>query len=295
MNQWAKTAYAKDVEQANLISKEKQTEEKAATAIWYDHRESILLPYLNGDKFLVRMLLDITKAMKEWMGSLGWTFKDGKFYGITKGAKVVCTKSNIGHVGYVLDLMESDIKFRITTLNTTYVGNWLTIESDWGLTILPDDVDISKQMTASEALKWLQTDKKTEVHKGAIEHVAALPEVTDLSWGVIKVKHSGDNLRFKDAKLYPGGATAWDWGLTGTHHNPGIQYADIQEILDSGVDQIILSRGQYGNLGVTNGLTEQIEGEDVIVHVAKTTEAVNMYENLRKQGVNVGIIIHSTC
>jgi len=112
---------------------------------------------------------------------------------------------------------------------------------------------------------------------------------------VIKVKHSGETRSFKDAKLYPGRATAWDWGITGTHHNPGIQYEDIREILDSGVDHIILSKGQYRKLGITSGLTEQIAQENVTVHVAQTEEAVELYESLRKQGVNVGIIIHSTC
>jgi hypothetical protein len=28
---------------------------------------------------------------------------------------------------------------------------------------------------------------------------------------------------FKDAKLFPGGARAWDWRETGTGHVPGIQ------------------------------------------------------------------------
>jgi len=102
-------------------------------------------------------------------------------------------------------------------------------------------------------------------------------------------------LSFKDAKLFPGRATAWYWSITGTHHNPVVQYEDIREILDTGVNHIILSKGQYGNLGITSGLTEQIAQENVTVHVAKTEEAVGIYESLRKQGVSVGIIIHSTC
>jgi len=295
MNQWAKTADASDVARANLICIKKQTDEKAATASWYHHREGVLLPYLGNDKNVVDILLNITLAMEDWLGPLGWAFKDGMFHGITTGTKVVCTKSNIGHVGYVEELMESDIQFRISTMSQSFRGDYQTVQSEWGLTVLPDDADISKQMTASEALKYLHTEK-TPVVEGKVETpVLSLPEVADLSWGLIKVKHSGENLSFKDAKLYPGRATAWDWSITGTHHNPGIQYEDIREILDAGVDHIILSRGQYGKLGITNGLTDQIEQENVTVHVAQTEDAVKLYERYRKQCFNVGIIIHSTC
>jgi hypothetical protein len=253
------------------------------------------MPFFGGDKFLVDIVLELTLAMKDWLGPLGWTFKNGMFHGITKGTKVVCTKSNIGHLGYVHDLVGCDMQFRILTMNQTFEGTYDVVQSDWGLTVLPDEVDISKQMTASEALKYIHVEKRRVVEKKEEPVHLVLPEVTNLSWGVIKVKHSGETLTFKDAKLYPGKATAWDWGLTGTHHNPGIQYADIREILDSGVDNIVLSRGQYGKLGITNALLEQLEQEGITAHVAETKEAVSMYENFRKQGLNVGIIIHSTC
>jgi len=295
LNQWAKTAQASDVERANLILKKEQSEEEVVMASWYNERETILLPYFNGNQFLARVVLEITMAMKDWLGSLGWSFKDGVFLGIRKGTKVVCTKSNLGHVGYVEDLQGPNIWFRIVTMNESYAGSYEIVQADWGLTVLPDNADISKQMTASEALKYLQIEKKDVDEKKVEEANLSLPEVLNLSWGVIKVKHSGDTLTFKDAKLYPGHATAWDWGETGTHHNPGIQYADVREILNAGVDRIILTRGQYGNLGITNGLVDQIEQEDVAVDVAQTEEAVTMYERYRKQGVNVGIIIHSTC
>jgi len=44
--------------------------------------------------------------------------------------------------------------------------------------------------------------------------------VSSFRWGQIVV--SADRT-FKDARLYPGGVEEWDWGKTGTRHDPGIQ------------------------------------------------------------------------
>jgi hypothetical protein len=57
------------------------------------------------------------------------------------------------------------------------------------------------------------------------------PRITQLSWGRLEV--DGDQT-FKDAKLFPGGAREWDWRETGTHHVPGIQPADLEELLAHG-------------------------------------------------------------
>ena len=54
------------------------------------------------------------------------------------------------------------------------------------------------------------------------------PAITHLSWGKLEVADHGT---FKDAKLWPGGARAWDWSETGTRHEPGIQPADVAELL----------------------------------------------------------------
>ena len=59
-----------------------------------------------------------------------------------------------------------------------------------------------------------------------MEQEANSPRVTHLSWGHLEVE--GVDGSFKDAKLFPGGARAWDWNETGTNHEPGIQPADIE-------------------------------------------------------------------
>ena len=66
------------------------------------------------------------------------------------------------------------------------------------------------------------------------------PRITHISWGRMEV----DGLeRGKDFKLFPGGGREWDWSETGTHHVPGIQPADVLELIARGSEVLVLSRG----------------------------------------------------
>src|SRR5438552_10987238 len=73
----------------------------------------------------------------------------------------------------------------------------------------------------------------TEKHKQS-------PRITHISWGRMEVEGLGSG---RDFKLYPGGGREWDWAETGTHHVPGIQPADLQELLDHGSQVVVLTRG----------------------------------------------------
>jgi hypothetical protein len=98
----------------------------------------------------------------------------------------------------------------------------------------------------------------------------------------------------KDFKLYPGGGGPWDWNETGTRHSPGIQPADVQDLLDHGATTIVLSRGMQLRLQVDPGTVELLERLPVTVHVAETTEAVRIY-NAAIETAPVGGLFHSTC
>jgi hypothetical protein len=117
------------------------------------------------------------------------------------------------------------------------------------------------------------------------------PAIAHISWGKLEVAGHGV---FKDAKLYPGGARAWDWGETGTRHEPGIQPADVQELLDHGAEVIVLSRGMHKRLQTCPETLDLLQGQGVAVHVLETEEAVAKYEALRGT-TRVGALIHSTC
>ncbi len=117
------------------------------------------------------------------------------------------------------------------------------------------------------------------------------PHITRLSWGRVEVEDHG---LFKDAKLYPGGCREWDWRETGTGHVPGIQPADLEELLQHGAAVVVLSRGTYGRLQVCPETLQMLKDRGIPVHVLHTKEAVEVYNECREKGPVVGLI-HSTC
>ena len=116
------------------------------------------------------------------------------------------------------------------------------------------------------------------------------PRITQLSWGRLETE-SGV---FKDVKLYPGGVEEWDWNETGTSHDPGIQPADVERLLQRGSTVVILSRGFHECLGVAPETLEMLEEREIPAHVLQTEEAARLYEELRETE-QVGALIHSTC
>jgi len=119
------------------------------------------------------------------------------------------------------------------------------------------------------------------------------PRITHISWGRLEVDDGAQT--FKDAKLYPGGAREWDWNETGTSHSPGIQFADVQELLDHGAETVVLSRGMNERLQVTSDTLERLEDAGVETHVLETTRAVERFNELRDEEMSVGGLFHSTC
>ena len=118
------------------------------------------------------------------------------------------------------------------------------------------------------------------------------PRVISLSWGRIEVE--GCEAPYKDAKLFPGGSREWDWTETGTSHQPGIQPADVEELLDHGARVIVFGRGIHGRLGVCPETLELLEQRGAQVRVHQSEEAVRVYNELAEKEV-VGALVHSTC
>ncbi|MGW8319518.1 MAG: Mth938-like domain-containing protein [Candidatus Promineifilaceae bacterium] len=118
------------------------------------------------------------------------------------------------------------------------------------------------------------------------------PKITKLSWGALNVE--GYDKPFKDAKLYPGGARKWDWNETGTRHDPGIQPADVEELLAHGATVVVLSKGINRRLRIMPETRQWLEEKGVGLYVLQTEEAVKRYNELRQEQA-VGALIHSTC
>lgn len=123
------------------------------------------------------------------------------------------------------------------------------------------------------------------------ETFAGPPRVERLRWGQVTL---AGGRRFKDVKLYPGGAREWDWAETGTHHSPGIQPSDVRELLDHGATVVVLSLGQLGRLAVAAETLRELEDLGIEVHMLRTPAAVERYNRLRRQAP-VGALLHSTC
>jgi hypothetical protein len=118
------------------------------------------------------------------------------------------------------------------------------------------------------------------------------PRIVSASWGRMLIENVGAG---KDLKLWPGGGREWDWSETGTHHVPGIQAADVQELLDHGSEIVVLSRGMQLQLLTCGETLALLESRGIDVHVAETSEAVKIYNDLAAAGAAVGGLFHSTC
>lgn len=117
------------------------------------------------------------------------------------------------------------------------------------------------------------------------------PQITSLSWGQIEVAQHG---LFKDLKAYPGGVREWDWNETGTRHSPGIQPADVEELIEGGAEVIVLSRGMLKRLKVCPETVTMVEARGIVCHVLPTDKAVGLYNDL-SAAERVGGLFHSTC
>lgn len=119
------------------------------------------------------------------------------------------------------------------------------------------------------------------------------PRISSFSWGKVAIEGFDD--KFKDVKLYPGGVRKWDWNESGTAHSPGIQIAEVEELVENGAKEIILSRGVYRRLKVKDDTLEYLESQGIPVHILDTNNAVKKYNELAEANKKVGALIHSTC
>ncbi|KAM3837567.1 mth938 domain-containing protein isoform 1-T2 [Vipera latastei] len=119
------------------------------------------------------------------------------------------------------------------------------------------------------------------------------PEIASLSWGRMSVR--GCPTTYKDCKVWPGGSRTWDWRETGTEHIPGVQPADVKEVLEKGVKTLVIGRGMSEALQVPPATVEYLKKHGIDVMVLQTEQAVKEYNILASQGVRVGGVFHSTC
>ncbi|CAF0972383.1 unnamed protein product [Didymodactylos carnosus] len=123
------------------------------------------------------------------------------------------------------------------------------------------------------------------------------PKINSISWGHMDVDGIGKG---KDFKLYPGGASEWDWNVSNTKHTPGIQLMDVEELIRHESEYIVLSKGMKNQLEISKEVREHLEnvkGSSSIkeYYIKTTEEAVEIYNKLANGNKRVGALIHSTC
>ena len=126
----------------------------------------------------------------------------------------------------------------------------------------------------------------------AMENRNRSPRINHVSWGRLEVE--GEAEPCKDAKLFPGGSREWNWRESGTSHNPGIQIADFQELLEHGSKVVVLSRGMAKCLRVPSETFEFLEPRQIPVHLLPTQHAAALYNKLARTQL-VGGLFHTTC
>jgi hypothetical protein len=117
--------------------------------------------------------------------------------------------------------------------------------------------------------------------------------ILQVIWGEIT---TFDGSKYKDCKLKGTASSAWNWGLTNTHHSPGIQIADLEDLIDENTTTVILSRGMNDVLKTMPETMDFLKAKGLTVHHLKTKEAVILYNTLVKDlGSSLVGLIHSTC
>ncbi|XP_077663342.1 mth938 domain-containing protein isoform X3 [Eretmochelys imbricata] len=78
-------------------------------------------------------------------------------------------------------------------------------------------------------------------------------------------------------------------------HSPGVQPADLEEVVKKGVKTLVIGRGMNEALQVPASTVDYLKKNGIDVLVLQTEKAVKEYNALVAQGVKVGGVFHSTC
>ncbi len=135
------------------------------------------------------------------------------------------------------------------------------------------------------------------LNQGRMQRTASLESDT-CGWGQLIILEGDKAIQYKDVIIWVGAtnsqAKKWDWTLSNTRHNPGIQIADIQQFIDQ-VDEVILTRGVDLILQVPQTTIDWVRSKGKVCHVGETPQMIELYNRLVDQGKKVGGLFHSTC
>jgi hypothetical protein len=118
------------------------------------------------------------------------------------------------------------------------------------------------------------------------------PKILSFQWGSMEIEGIGSG---KDFKLWPGGGRPWDWNESGTAHSPGILVADVEELVSSGCNVVVLTQGMSSRLKVPTETLEYLRSKNIEPIVSNTEDGVKIYNEYVDRDILVGGLFHSTC
>ncbi|KAH9277682.1 Uncharacterized protein ECG_09612 [Echinococcus granulosus] len=129
------------------------------------------------------------------------------------------------------------------------------------------------------------------------------PKILKMSWGSISLEKigedgkavKGEEVVYRDAKVWPGGSCGWDWNKGGTSHWGGITREDVEDLKEKGAEVVVLTRGQWAFLHVPPEVVKELEALNFKVIVERTAPAMETYNKLVTEGHRVAGLFHTTC
>lgn len=112
------------------------------------------------------------------------------------------------------------------------------------------------------------------------------PAITSYSFGRMTI--NGRNYTC-EVQIFPNGDVR-EWTLQDPHY---IVPADIEEIVNSGIEMLIIGTGDVGNAGVPEETHRFLESKNIKVRELNTHEAVELFNSSPKD--KLGAVFHLNC
>jgi len=112
--------------------------------------------------------------------------------------------------------------------------------------------------------------------------------IMEFSFGRIVVNGQTCN---NDIKIVRGKLVA-DWWRKSGHT---VEIEDVQDILDSDSTILVIGKGQPGYMRITDTLREHLEKNNIELIVEKTSDAIQTFNRLMKEGKPVSGGFHVGC
>jgi hypothetical protein len=112
------------------------------------------------------------------------------------------------------------------------------------------------------------------------------PVITNYSFGKMIV----DGKTYTNELQILSNGTVKSWSPKDPHY---ILPSDIEEIVNSGIDTIIIGTGDVGNAGVPEETFNFLKSKNITVHELNTHKAMELFNNSKKD--KLGAVFHLNC